>query len=523
MERLAPSAMKRTLLLLLPLLTGGCLHEAETAAPPRTDVATLDAATERTTRTALGDDGLSVVWSTGDAIGLWSASATQPARYTLEEASAGSTAGRFTGTAVEGTPRYALYPQQAIVSADDATCRITLPTRQTFAAEGFGPQANPMAASGETMQLTFHNLCGVIDLQVTGSARITGVEAIAVSEALSGSFRVDFPADGLPTLTPDGNTSNHLALSGVDVTLGSAPTHFHLVVPPGTYAEGLAFTLTDAAGTTMTVNTRQPLTVKRSVITQLAPVAYTPGSVEYRYDEQTEWTPWNTPDGVPRFTTRLSLHTTGQAAVSVEQFAAIAAYLGTLDANATSVVLDFSQSRFETPLFPATFQELISRYPHLHEISLPSNITAVATSAFMGCSNLTVVELPDGVVSLGDLAFTSCLSLPAIELPATLEHIGKECFFHCSALGRIELPAALRTIDTLAFGYCSLLGEIAFRSATAPTVAANAFGSSDETASQAGNRVPDAKRLLLPVGATGYAGTAWYTLLTDTGFTVEEQ
>ncbi len=478
---------------------------------------------DQTTRTVLGDDGSSVIWSAGDQIGVWIASSSQATAYTLEPSSAGTTTGQFSGETVSGTPLFAYYPYDGISSAGDGTCSVNLPQQQMFVSNGFGPGSNPMAATGNGSQLSFQNLCGVIGIQVTGTDTLSSIEVISTSESLSGAFDVEITQSGPPTLTPASGAVSSVTLNGIDTPLSNTPQMFYIVVPPQTYAAGLSFTLNDTSGGTMTLHTQQPLTITRSVITELASFAYVSGVVEYRYDSNSDWVLWRGSTGLPQFVSNLALLTTEQAAVSAAQVDTIVSYINSLSSTASAVSIDMSQCSYETDVFPTAFQGMTERYTHLAGISLPQNITTISAGAFMGCSSMTHVNFPAGLVSVGAYAFSGCLVLEAVELPATLQTIGVQGFMHCSVLNSITIPASVTSIGDLAFQYCAQLGTITFESMTPPTISSSAFGTVGSTLSIAGNRVSGTKQVVVPAGATGYESAEWFSPLSSIGFTIVEQ
>ena len=68
------------------------------------------------------------------------------------------------------------------------------------------------------------------------------------------------------------------------------------------------------------------------------------------------------------------------------------------------------------------------------------NLTAIANSAFSGCSGLTSIEIPNSVTSIGEWAFYNCSGLTSINLPDGLTSIGEWAFYNCSGLTSITIP-----------------------------------------------------------------------------------
>ena len=61
-------------------------------------------------------------------------------------------------------------------------------------------------------------------------------------------------------------------------------------------------------------------------------------------------------------------------------------------------------------------------------------VTAIANSAFRGCSALTSIVIPDGVTKIGDSAFEECTSLTSIVIPNGVTEIGDCTFWGCKNL-----------------------------------------------------------------------------------------
>ena len=60
------------------------------------------------------------------------------------------------------------------------------------------------------------------------------------------------------------------------------------------------------------------------------------------------------------------------------------------------------------------------------------SVTALANSAFIGCSGLTTVTIPNSVTSIGDLAFRNCSGLTTVTIPNSVTSIGSDAFYNCS-------------------------------------------------------------------------------------------
>ena len=138
------------------------------------------------------------------------------------------------------------------------------------------------------------------------------------------------------------------------------------------------------------------------------------------------------------------------------------------------------------------------------EYTVPSDVTAIADGAFVGCpiKKLTIghnvtTELPgwsfnagvleeldvncpfgkstfaqittlkrvtlgDSITEIPELAFFNCTGLQTVSIPSGLKKIGSQAFFGCSSLQNVTLPASLTEIGYQAFRDCDALTSIIF-------------------------------------------------------------
>ena len=84
----------------------------------------------------------------------------------------------------------------------------------------------------------------------------------------------------------------------------------------------------------------------------------------------------------------------------------------------------------------------------LISVILPSSITSIQLSAFMGCSGLTSITIPSSVTSVEKYAFYTCGGLKSVIIPSSVTSIGEGAFCGCYSLTSITFPS----IDALAPG-----------------------------------------------------------------------
>ncbi|MCR5277579.1 MAG: hypothetical protein K6D54_07940 [Bacteroidales bacterium] len=219
----------------------------------------IHATLEEGTKTGMSD--MSVVWLAGDQIRVYNEANPSGVVFTLDPASAGSVNGSFVGDEISGTgPYYAVYPAADGGMLFENLLGINLPETQLWANSSFGNGANPAVAYAADLEnLPFKNVCGVLNLRLTGSATISGVRLYtAADERLCGTGYIEmtYGADGpVLNLTGDENLSvdSHVLTltSESGVALSETPIDFRIVVPAGCLASGFHVEIIDDAGESM--------------------------------------------------------------------------------------------------------------------------------------------------------------------------------------------------------------------------------------------------------------------------------
>ena len=233
------------------------------------------------TRTSLGGPrGTEVRWSAGDAIALWGEDSPACRRYAIDDRFAGGTSADFTGEAFESAVYYACYPYRPDAVAEGAGVTTTLPAVQPFGGSGtFAAGISPMTArSTRADDLRFTSVCGVVRLQLTGTATIRSIRLTALDGApLAGRMRFEWTAAGGWTIrsVDAGHPSILLDCGAGGAALsGGDPVVFCLVVPPGSY-RGWRFTITDTEGGQMVRETSQAeVVLAANHIKTYNPIAY---------------------------------------------------------------------------------------------------------------------------------------------------------------------------------------------------------------------------------------------------------
>jgi len=102
----------------------------------------------------------------------------------------------------------------------------------------------------------------------------------------------------------------------------------------------------------------------------------------------------------------------------------------------------------------------VSAFAGLSSVTLPNTITNIEAEAFQGCTSLTSVTIPNSVTSIGAGAFTGCTTLTSLVIPSSVTSIGAGAFQGCTSLTTITLPSTTKTISATAFQGSTSLSTI---------------------------------------------------------------
>jgi len=94
------------------------------------------------------------------------------------------------------------------------------------------------------------------------------------------------------------------------------------------------------------------------------------------------------------------------------------------------------------------------------DVSVPQGVTRIRDNAFYGRSGLTSVTLPNTVLTIGDNAFWDCVDLKRVKIPTSVTSVGAAAFWQCSELESLTIPASVTSIGDYAFSYCVALRQV---------------------------------------------------------------
>lgn len=216
--------------------------------------------TEHATRTALLEDGKTVVWEQGDAIAVYDYIA--PKKKFVAEVSEGTT--RFKGNITPKNSSFlAVYPHDLCEDElQSQKVAINLPSEQIAVPGGFAPNTNLSIGKGERnldgspSQVTFRNICQLFKLQVPSyiDGRITKI-VLATNKAIAGKLLVDCSGSA-PSVAVDNQESTSVTLLPPAGSTTFAEGTYYMALAP-VQAEGFSLTMTDTNGKTYSQHSKQ--------------------------------------------------------------------------------------------------------------------------------------------------------------------------------------------------------------------------------------------------------------------------
>lgn len=139
----------------------------------------------------------------------------------------------------EGELKYAFYPYDSNVTAQDNTLTLSIPSRQTYSKTSvFAPGVCLMAAKYNGGVLRFYNACAIAEFQLTGSETIRRASLRSASSVLSGEGSIDLSAEA-PVFTASANGKHYIDMDFGEegLALSSTPTPVYFVLPAGEYTD----------------------------------------------------------------------------------------------------------------------------------------------------------------------------------------------------------------------------------------------------------------------------------------------
>lgn len=203
-------------------------------------------------KTTMHSNGTTVVWSEGDKIKVFTAEDQTGSVCTMTDPKwVGTNTAEFAGQCAKKGPWTAICPANKATGFANGNITITMPEKQTYAANTFAAGAMPCVAYSEIATLNFKHTFGVLKFSLQLKEGETGsVKSITVttkgSEKLNGTFTVN-PSSGSAAAQKSGadGTASVIIDCGTGVALStSTATDFWIVVPQGAFEGGFDVTVT---------------------------------------------------------------------------------------------------------------------------------------------------------------------------------------------------------------------------------------------------------------------------------------
>ena len=220
------------------------------------------------TKTVLSENGMDVLWTAGDAISVCGAASA----FTSDLAEGSSAETSFSGEALAADVYYAVYPYSAVKTWNGSTVTLELPADQVPALNTFadGLSICYASTSAEDMAFRFEHLLGYVKFTIDeNSGAVSSVKISANGgESLAGAFTVAF-SNGIPSVAVT-EGSDEISM----VADGAFPAgNYYFAMLPGTYAQGLTVTFSNAEGQTASKSMNKSLTLEAGQIQNIGTVA----------------------------------------------------------------------------------------------------------------------------------------------------------------------------------------------------------------------------------------------------------
>ncbi len=205
-------------------------------------------------------DGVKVLWTDGDMIGMYAGS-TSSATYktSLSEPSAMASFGRTSDvTPVMANGLYhAVYPSSAVSSwgevADEETpfCYVNIPKQQLAVAGSWDKNAAVLAATSENEQFAFKHAVAYIRFEVTEqtsdfiSVRLTTPDKQKLSDTKAG---IQYLESGHLSLIPSSSATDFVTLLNDSAKAAFENGVYYMAFMPGKFTGGLTLTFSNSEG-----------------------------------------------------------------------------------------------------------------------------------------------------------------------------------------------------------------------------------------------------------------------------------
>lgn len=224
------SDMKKYLCILLGLLPLSCTKTEQPAADESAVIyVTIDS---HSAKTQIGTSGIAA-WRAGDSLAVLDRNTGKEEIFRLHSGAGMSTAS-FDGRKMEGELFCAYYPVTA--KCDGKTFKVSLPVQTELGVPVQVFDSMPLlGVSTDPTMITVNNLCGILQLNVSGTEKLKSVKLESTAKAISGEMLYNIE-HGIAAM---GAMASHIIMMSAEDTWLSPfrPTPLRFILPPGEYKD----------------------------------------------------------------------------------------------------------------------------------------------------------------------------------------------------------------------------------------------------------------------------------------------
>lgn len=366
-----------------------------------------------------------------------------------------------------------VYPYNSNYYINPETCDIkaSMPAEQTYMQNSYGLDGNIMISAGYYNQFSLKNVCGWLELKVTGNGeKIKSIKFAGNNdEQVAGEIYIN-STDATATLASEmgeitenegedvtGGTGGCLIFEdtilkeitlncGNGVILSGNPTSFYVALPPQVFANGFTIQIEDIYGNTMTKTTDKEVVVQRNRILPMTAFQFTIPQAPVTPTIANNKILYTSSNG--HIINPKDLNAFGSAIISNTYTDDIGVLVFEKDLTSIGDNAFYYCNTLQTITLPDSITEIgnnaFMECGYLKEVTLPKNLVTIGRQSFRNCWNLESIVIPDGVKSIGEYAFHIASDLKEVTLPDNIEIIGEGAFSGCTSLTKFISQKATR-------------------------------------------------------------------------------
>ena len=207
-------------------------------------------------------DGVKVLWTDSDKVGMYAGASTAVYTTFLAEPSSEATFGRTSDISPEKADGryYAVYPSSAVakwkLQAEDNDpaepfCAVNVPKQQTAVCGAWDKKAAVLVASSESEHFAFKHAVAYLRFEVTEqtgefmSVRLSSADNTKLSDPQAS---VHLSASGQVSVAPSASASDYVILKSPVSDSAFVQSAYYIAIMPGNYSAGLTLSFVNAEG-----------------------------------------------------------------------------------------------------------------------------------------------------------------------------------------------------------------------------------------------------------------------------------